>query len=80
MVFLMGLLCFTSAEELVETDLGKKISLGFGIFWMVRLFIQFFGYSHQLWRGKTFETIVHITFSMFWIYLTTLFLILVYFD
>jgi hypothetical protein len=73
-VFLMGLLCFTSAQELINTDLGKKVSLGFGIFWIIRLFIQFFGYSPKLWKGKTFETIVHIVFSFFWFYLSFIFL------
>ena len=43
-VFLMGLLCLTSSSELIETNLGKKLSLGIGIFWTIRLIIQFFGY------------------------------------
>src|ERR1700733_6501317 len=61
-VFLMGLLCLTSSNELIGTNLGKKISLGLGIFWITRLFIQFFVYSTKLWKGKTFETTVHILF------------------
>lgn len=69
-LFLMGLLCLTSANELITTALGKRISLGFGIFWGVRLFIQFFGYSTKLWKGKTFETIIHILFSFIWTYFT----------
>lgn len=73
-VFLMGLLCLTSATELIETKLGKTISLGLGIFWSTRLFIQFFGYSTELWKGKTFETIVHIVFSLLWTYLSVVFL------
>ncbi len=73
-VFLMGLLCLTSSNELIETNLGKKISLGFGIFWTVRLFIQFFGYSTDLWKGKAFETAMHIIFSLLWIYLSAVFL------
>jgi hypothetical protein len=73
-VFLMGLLCLTSAKELLETVLGKKIALGFGIFWTVRLFIQFFGYSTGLWKGKTFETTMHIVFSILWTYLSFIFL------
>jgi hypothetical protein len=36
---------------------------------------QFFGYSSQLWRGKPFETFAHIAFTLFWAWLTTLFLI-----
>jgi len=73
-VFLMGLLCLTSTTELIETKLGKTISLGLGIFWSTRLFIQFFGYSTELWKGKTFETIVHILFSLLWTYLSVVFL------
>ncbi|MCZ4408188.1 hypothetical protein O3Q51_05180 [Cryomorphaceae bacterium 1068] len=72
-VFLMGLLCLTSAPELLETELGKRISLGLAIFWGVRLFIQFFGYSSALWKGKLFETSVHIVFTMFWVYLSVVF-------
>lgn len=72
-VFLMGLLCLLSADELINTAFGKKISLGLGIFWGARLFIQFFWYSPKLWKGKTFETTVHIVFSMLWVSLTTLF-------
>ena len=78
-VFLMGLLCLTSSGELIETSLGKKISLGLGIFWTVRLFIQFFGYSSDLWKGKTFETLMHILFSILWAYLSILFLT-IYFN
>tara|TARA_R110002072_G_scaffold21319_2_gene75882 strand:+ start:1153 stop:1548 length:396 start_codon:yes stop_codon:yes gene_type:complete len=74
-VFLMGLLCLTSSNELIETILGKKISLGLGIFWTVRLYIQFFGYSTDLWKGKKLETSIHILFSIFWVYFSSIFLI-----
>ena len=73
-VFLMGILCVTSANEIITTSLGKKISLGFGIFWLCRLLIQFFGYSSKLWKGKAFETTVHITFLIFWLLLSLTFL------
>lgn len=73
-VFLIGLLCLTSSEELIHTALGKKISLGFGIFWGFRFLIQFFGYSSKLWKGKKFETIIHITFSLLWTYFTYIFI------
>ena len=74
-VFLIGVLCLTSADELVHTNLGKKISLGIGLFWLVRLVVQFFGYSKKLWKGKTFETIMHIVFSVLWLYLSSVFII-----
>lgn len=78
-VFLMGLLCLTAATELTSTGLGRKISLGLGIFWTIRLVVQFFGYSKELWKGKRFETIIHILFSLLWVYLSGLFLI-IYFN
>ena len=67
-VLLMGILCFTSSTELIETSLGKKISFGLGLFWFIRLLVQFFGYSTKLWKGKKFETIIHIVFSVLWTY------------
>ncbi|WP_396637335.1 hypothetical protein [Maribacter sp. R77961] len=72
-VFLMGLLCLTSSEDLTETDFGKRISLGLGLFWTVRLIIQFFGYSSKLWKGKKFETTIHIFAIMLWSYLSIIF-------
>lgn len=72
-VFLMGVLCFTSANELIETHLGKRISLGLGVFWSIRLLVQFFVYSPKLWKGKPFETLVHVCFSMLWVYLSLVF-------
>lgn len=71
---LMGLLCLISAEEMIATHLGKTVSLGFGIFWAIRLVFQFFVYSPELWKGKRFETGVHIIFSLLWIYLSSLFI------
>lgn len=73
-VFLMGLLCITSAPELIDTPFGKKISLGLGLFWLARLYVQFFVYSPALWKGKKFETTVHVLFSVLWIYLSAIFL------
>jgi hypothetical protein len=75
-VFLMGLLCLTSAEELINTKLGHRIAFGFGIFWTTRLIIQFFGYSSKIWKGKKFETTIHILSSLFWAYLSSLFIVI----
>lgn len=72
-VLLMGLLCLSSAELLLNTPLGQRICMGLAVFWTLRLFFQFFGYSAELWKGKRFETIVHIAFSFLWLYLSTIF-------
>jgi hypothetical protein len=74
-VFLMGALCLTSAPELISSSLGKKVSLGLGLFWLARLLVQFFGYSAELWRGKRFETSVHVIFILLWSYLSAVFLL-----
>jgi hypothetical protein len=75
LVFLLGLLCLTSADALLNTQLGKRISLGLGLFWAIRLYVQFFVYSPKLWKGKRFETSMHILFSLFWAYVSTIFIL-----
>lgn len=72
-ILLIGLLCLTSSTELYTTALGRKISLGLGIFWFIRLYIQFFGYSPMLWKGKRFETVVHVLSAFLWVYLSGVF-------
>ncbi len=73
-VFLIGLLCLTSTIELTQTKFGKTVSLGIGIFWVVRLFFQIFVYSSKLWKGRIFETTVHVIFLFLWAYLSTVFI------
>lgn len=72
-VFMMGLLCLSSSELLLTTELGKRICSGMAAFWSIRLIFQFFVYSPELWKGKTFETIVHICFSCLWLYISAVF-------
>jgi hypothetical protein len=74
LVFLVGLLCLTSSHDLIETGLGKKVTFGLGVFWIIRLFVQFFGYSPQLWRGKPLETAIHVLFSILWTYMSVVFM------
>lgn len=78
-VFMMGILNLFYSDELVNNQFGRVISLGLGIFWLIRLVFQFFVYSKELWKGKRFETNMHIIFSITWIYLTTVY-ILTYFE
>ena len=72
-ILLIAIICLSSSKELIETNLGKKVCLGIGVFWTVRLFIQFFYYSSKLWKGKTFETTVHVLFTFLWTYLSFIF-------
>lgn len=73
-LLLMGLLCLSAAGEMTTTPFGRKIALGFGIFWGTRLIIQFVGYSAELWSGKRFETMIHVAFSCLWFYFSFVFL------
>jgi hypothetical protein len=73
-LMLMGLLCITSANEIISTALGRRIALGLGIFWLARLFIQFFVYSPELWKNKLRETLIHVVFVLLWTYLSAMFL------
>ena len=73
-VFLIGLLCFTSAEELITTPLGRRICLGLGVFWGIRALVQWFFYSPELCRGRRFETSVHVVFSALWVYCAVVFI------
>jgi len=72
-ILLIGLLCLTSAPALLDSPLGGKVCLGIFLFWFCRLFIQFFGYSPTLWRGKPFETSIHIIFALLWSFFSLVF-------
>src|SRR5215831_17637145 len=64
-VFLVGLLCLTSGSELIATSLGKKISLGLGLFWVARLLTQFFAYSPDLGKGRDLKQFCTYCFPYF---------------
>jgi hypothetical protein len=78
-VFLMGVFCIYAASDIVDTKLGRQLSLGLFVFWAARLVFQFCGYSSRLWKGKLFETSIHILFSILWIYFSAVFF-LIYWD
>ena len=64
-VLLMGVFCIYATNDMV--------CFGLFVFWLVRLVFQFFVYSSKLWKGKRFETCVHVAFSALWVYFTTIF-------
>lgn len=69
----MGVICIFNSEQLLNTPFGKTINLAFAVFWSVRLLVQFFGYSSELWRGKRFETFMHLLFILLWSYVSGVF-------
>ena len=68
-VFLQGLLCVVLAEDLVRPSrLAGGLLVGMAAFWGIRLWVQFFVYKPELWRGKRFETAVQVLFGFLWAY------------
>lgn len=72
-VLMMGVLCLLYWDLLLQDKLGRIISFGISFFWFARFLCQLFVYSPKLWRGKKFETVVHILFTLLWVYFTVLF-------
>jgi hypothetical protein len=75
-ILLMGLICIFDSDDMINTKLGHYLSFGFFIFWLLRLLFQFFVYSPKLWKGKGFETCIHIVFSLLWSYITVIFFLI----
>jgi len=73
-VLSMGVLCLMYAHELIYDPFGRAISLGLFGFWLTRLIFQFFVYSPKIWRGKKFETTMHVVFAISWTYFSGVFL------
>ena len=74
-VLLIGLLCLGYSHDLVSTSLGRIVCMGLAVFWLTRLIFQFFVYSSKVWKGKIFETIMHILFSLLWLYFSSVFVL-----
>src|SRR5258708_39034620 len=77
-VLIMGIICILDPEDMMNTRLGHYLPFGFFIFWLLRLLFQFFIYSPKLWKGRVFETCIHIAFSLLWSYLTIIFFLAYY--
>jgi hypothetical protein len=71
---LISMLLLTSADTLLEpTRLSRAVLAGLTIFWGLRMLMQWFFYSPELWRGHRFNSVMHCVFSMVWIYVTSVF-------
>jgi hypothetical protein len=71
---LSSALLLTSADALVEPSrLARALLLGLTIFWAVRMLMQWFFYSPDIWRGNRFFTAMHVAFSVAWVYMTAVF-------
>ena len=68
---MMGSLCLWGTAALLERSaLGLWLAAGLTIFWQLRFLIQHFVYDPTLWKGKLFESLVHVVFTLLWGYLS----------
>src|SRR3954466_15514222 len=73
-LLMMGLLLVTLPRGLIAPDpLARAVCAGLAVFWTVRLWMQWFLYDAELWRGKTFATVMHFAFTGLWVLLVTTF-------
>ena len=71
---MMGLPCVFEPQVFLEkTRAGSWLAWSFATFWAIRLYVQWFVYPANLWRGKRFETLMHWWFTLVWLGLTALF-------
>jgi len=71
---MMGLPCLLDPQVFLEHSRAAKwLCWSFAIFWMIRLYFQFFVYRAELWRGKRMETALHWWFTCVWLFLVGLF-------
>ena len=66
---LFGSLSLLAPDVLLEpTRLARLVLAGIAAFWALRLYCQWFVYDASLWRGHTFQTVMHFVFTIAWIY------------
>lgn len=58
---------------LQPTRAGLWLTWSYAAFWALRLYVQWFVYSADLWRGKRMETGWHWFFTVVWLALVALF-------
>ncbi len=67
-------LLLTCGPALLEpTRLARAILIGLCVFWTLRMLMQWFFYSPEIWRGNQFFTVMHGVFSVTWVYFSAVF-------
>jgi hypothetical protein len=73
LALLSALLLTCSAALLEPTRLSRAMLIGLTIFWTLRMLMQWFYYSPEIWRGHRFNTAMHCVFSLTWVYVSAVF-------
>ena len=71
---LLGLLLTLHAPALLAPGaLPRATLVGLLVMWSARMLAQWFFYDARLWRGKPFETFMHVLFSAIYVYFVVTF-------
>ena len=71
MLILFGILSVFAPSALLEpARMALYACIALTIFWLLRLYAQWFIYSPHLWRGHRGRTAIHFSITLLWIYLT----------
>ena len=65
-----ALTLFYARHLLEPTPLARAVLGALAAFWFLRLLTQWFVYDRRIWRGKPFETTMHLVFTGLWLYFT----------
>ena len=68
-----ALLLVLGRDLLEPTRLARAVLGGLTIFWTLRMLMQWFFYSPEVWRGNRFHTVMHVVFSATWVYVSAVF-------
>jgi hypothetical protein len=73
-LLMQGVGCIFFAPALCEkSTLAAAVSAGMCVYWLIRLIFQLFVFDKALWRGKQFETAMHVIFTVNWLYYVVVF-------
>lgn len=66
---LFGALSLLAPDALLGPGRLPPLVLGgIAAFWLLRLLCQWFVYDASLWRGQPLRTVVHVVFTLLWLY------------
>jgi hypothetical protein len=76
MLAVMGARALFAPEIFIEPGTAAAwLSWTYALVWALRLYVQWFVFPQALWRGKRFETAMHVLFTVIWTALTVLFVV-----
>jgi hypothetical protein len=68
-LMLLGVCSLFYTDTLLEPGpLSRMLLAGIVLFWLCRLVVQFFVYDTAIWKGNRFYTVMHVFFSVLWMY------------